>query len=192
MLAKHQISHQATCKVVSQPGDCRLPLNFPQGFVHGFFNLMQFWVLKTAMFNSTMVSILVIQCHENHQTISNSFIILVRTFSAVWQYSFPCLQITKSDLKPHVKWAVSLVIANDHLNLCIPAMTMYLLTSIAVLYVCALTEYGSHMPLSFISTSLPVSPSIPHDVFPSPCACFAYNHKNIWLSTSTSLVWATI
>ena len=33
----------------------------------------------------------------------------------VWPYSFLCLQITRSDTRPHAKWAVSLVIADGHL-----------------------------------------------------------------------------
>ena len=33
-------------------------------------------------------------------------------------YFFPlCLQMPKSDIRPHVKWAVSLVIAHGHYNL---------------------------------------------------------------------------
>lgn len=43
--------------------------------------------------------------------------------------------------------------------------------SIAVLYVCNFTDSGSQIPRSFMSTSLPVSPSIPQ-VDPS-VACFA-------------------
>ena len=33
----------------------------------------------------------------------------------VWPDSFNCLQITRSDIRPHVKWAVSIVIADGHL-----------------------------------------------------------------------------
>ena len=33
----------------------------------------------------------------------------------VWPYSFLCLHITRSDIMPHKKWAVSLVIADGHL-----------------------------------------------------------------------------
>ena len=33
----------------------------------------------------------------------------------VWPYSFLCLQIIRSDIRPHAKWAVSLMIADDHL-----------------------------------------------------------------------------
>ena len=33
MLAKHQIKHQATCKVGCQPGNCRWPLNLPWEFL---------------------------------------------------------------------------------------------------------------------------------------------------------------
>ena len=32
-LANHPLGHQATRKVGCQPGDCRWPLNLPQGFV---------------------------------------------------------------------------------------------------------------------------------------------------------------
>ena len=32
-------------------------------------------------------------------------------------YSFLCLHITKLDIRPQVKWAVSLVIADGHFNL---------------------------------------------------------------------------
>ena len=35
----------------------------------------------------------------------------------VWSYSFLCLQITKLDIRPHIKWAVNLVIAYDWLHL---------------------------------------------------------------------------
>ena len=35
----------------------------------------------------------------------------------VWPYSFLCLQITRSDIGPHIKWDVSRVIADDHLVL---------------------------------------------------------------------------
>ena len=31
--------------------------------------------------------------------------------------SFICLQIARSDIRPHVKWAVSLVIADDKINI---------------------------------------------------------------------------
>ena len=33
----------------------------------------------------------------------------------VWSYSFLCVQILSSDIRLHVKWAVSLVIADGHL-----------------------------------------------------------------------------
>ena len=33
----------------------------------------------------------------------------------VWPYSFLCLQITRSDIGPHIKWDVRRVIADDHL-----------------------------------------------------------------------------
>ena len=35
----------------------------------------------------------------------------------IWPCSFLCLQITRSDIRAHAKWAVSQVIADDHLNL---------------------------------------------------------------------------
>ena len=35
----------------------------------------------------------------------------------VWPYYYLYLQITKSDMRPQVKWAVSLVIAHDDVNL---------------------------------------------------------------------------
>jgi len=41
--------------------------------------------------------------------------------------------------------------------------------SIAVLILCNLTASGSQTPYSFISTSFPVSPSIPHVLPPSAC-----------------------
>ena len=35
----------------------------------------------------------------------------------IWPCFFSCLQITKSDLRPYIKWAISLVIAAGHLIL---------------------------------------------------------------------------
>jgi hypothetical protein len=46
-----------------------------------------------------------------------------------------------------------------------------LLTSIAVLRVWTLTAADSYKPWSFMSTTLPVSPSTPNEC--SPAACFA-------------------
>ena len=33
----------------------------------------------------------------------------------VQPYSFLCLHITRSDIRPHVQWVVNLVITDDHL-----------------------------------------------------------------------------
>ena len=33
----------------------------------------------------------------------------------MYDHTFLSLQITRSDVRPHIKWAVSLVIADDHL-----------------------------------------------------------------------------
>ena len=41
-LPNHQIRHQATCKVGSQPGDCRWPFNLPQESV-GIYGLEYSW-----------------------------------------------------------------------------------------------------------------------------------------------------
>ena len=35
----------------------------------------------------------------------------------VWPYFFLNLQITRSDIRPHIQWAVSLVIVHGHFNL---------------------------------------------------------------------------
>jgi len=56
------------------------------------------------------------------------------------------------------------------------------LTSMAVLKVWALTENASHTPYSFMSTMLPVSPSIPQ-VRLFSTACFACHEKNDNMST---------
>ena len=53
----------------------------------------------------------------------SSFVFFIDTWSQwghwchVWPYYFQCLQITKSDIRPQVKWAVTLVIADGHFNL---------------------------------------------------------------------------
>lgn len=54
----------------------------------------------------------------------------------------------------------------------------FLFTSIAVLYVCILTDNGSQIPYCFISTILPLSPFTPHVELPS-CACLALNAVNV-------------
>ena len=41
---------------------------------------------------------------------------LFRTFSVMYDHTFPNLQITRSDIMPCLKWAVSLVIAYGHLK----------------------------------------------------------------------------
>ena len=45
----------------------------------------------------------------------------VRTFSVMCNHTLPIgilnLQITKSDIRPHIKWSVSLVTAHGHFNL---------------------------------------------------------------------------
>ena len=43
--------------------------------------------------------------------------VLVRTFDVMYDHTFLNLQITRSDIRPHIKWAVSLVIAYGHFNL---------------------------------------------------------------------------
>ena len=40
-----------------------------------------------------------------------------RTFAGMYDHIFLNLQITRSDIRPHTKWAVSLVIAYGHFNL---------------------------------------------------------------------------
>ena len=39
----------------------------------------------------------------------------IRCHTSIWPYSFLCLQITRSDIRSHLKGAVSLVIADGHL-----------------------------------------------------------------------------
>lgn len=60
------------------------------------------------------------------------------------------------------------------------------LTSIAVFSVCTLTAADSYSPYSFMSTTLPVSPSTPND--DSPAACFAWFEGKCQRFDSTSCV----
>ena len=41
----------------------------------------------------------------------------LRTFGVMYDHTFLDLQITRSDIRPHINWAVSLVIAHGHFNL---------------------------------------------------------------------------
>ena len=52
----------------------------------------------------------------------------------------------------------------------------------AVLSVCTLTAADSYRPYSFMSTTLPVSPSTPN--WCSPAACFACVHRRANQSSS--------
>ena len=47
----------------------------------------------------------------------NGTLVSVRTFSAMYDHTFLNSQITRSDIRPHIKWAVSLVIAYGHFSL---------------------------------------------------------------------------
>ena len=40
----------------------------------------------------------------------------VRTFSVMYDHTFLNLQITRSDIRPYIKWTVSLVIAYSHFD----------------------------------------------------------------------------
>ena len=41
----------------------------------------------------------------------------VRTYVVMYDHIFLNLQITRLDIRPHIKWAVNLVIAYGHFNL---------------------------------------------------------------------------
>ena len=43
-------------------------------------------------------------------------LVSVRTFGVMYDHTFLNWQITRSDIWPHIKWAVSLVIAYGHFN----------------------------------------------------------------------------
>ena len=47
-----------------------------------------------------------------HEHFNNAkTVVSIRTFSVIYDHTFLNLQITRPDIRPHMKWAVSLVIA---------------------------------------------------------------------------------
>ena len=52
-----------------------------------------------------------------YNIVGDVYLVSVRTFGVMYDYTFLNLQITRSDIRPHVKWGVSLVTAYDYFNL---------------------------------------------------------------------------
>ena len=105
----------------------------------------------------------------------------------VWPHSFLCLQITRSDIRSEVKWAVNMIIADSHFNL--PQGFVCICTNkqtnkqkfkafwkLKLIYIQAQTYFHG----LFIC-------SINHDFFPNYSKLSSQYERNLFLVVITSL-----
>ena len=63
-------------------------------------------------------------------------LVSIRTFSVMYDHTFQNLQITRSDIRPHIKWAVILVIAYGHTQSGLSTWWLHMVTLIFLRGLC--------------------------------------------------------